>query len=197
MKLFLDSEFTSLTQDAELISIALVSETSEIFYGEIDDYNKQKCSLFVKETVLPKLLLLKHSLRNPSGVTFCSDCKDHVASYLLRWLGQFSEIEIWSDCLNYDWTLFRNLFVEDLPSNVLYIPFDICTYMKVKGIDPDINRERFIGENKVHKIIDTLTKFFPTASRTSNFRHNALFDALIIKACYNKLSRFDKLKFWR
>ncbi len=84
MKLFLDSEFTSLTQDAELISVALVSDTDEIFYGEIDDYNKQKCSFFVKETVVPELLLPKHSLQNPSGVTFCSDCKDHVASYLLR-----------------------------------------------------------------------------------------------------------------
>ena len=82
-----------------------------------------------------------------------------------------TEFEIWSDCLSYDWVLFNNIFGSafDIPSSVYYIPFDICTMFKLKGIDPDISREAFI-DNSV-----------------GGTKHNALYDAEVIKACYKKL----------
>jgi hypothetical protein len=95
-----------------------------------------------------------------------------VALELERWLGQFSIVEIWSDCLAYDWVLFNQLFGHafNIPKNVYYIPFDICTAFKLKGFDPDINREEFSGmENKPMK-------------------HNALWDAMVIKGCYEQLT---------
>ena len=45
----------------------------------------------------------------------------------------------------------------------------ICTLMKIKGIDPDVNREEFAW------MIEGAEK------------HNALWDAKVIKACYEKL----------
>jgi len=76
---------------------------------------------------------------------------------------------MWSDCLAYDWVLFNDLFGHafNIPKNVYYIPFDICTLFKLKGIDPDINREEFAG--------------------MQGAKHNALHDAKVIKACYEKL----------
>lgn len=42
--------------------------------------------------------------------------------------------------------------------------------LKIKGIDPDIKREEFAEVEE------------------SGIKHNALWDAQVIKACYNKLS---------
>ena len=78
-------------------------------------------------------------------------------------------IEVWSDCLSYDWVLFNQLFENNLPNNIYYIPFDICTLFKIKNIDPDISREEFT-ENKI-----------------KSKKHNALHDAFVIKECYDKL----------
>lgn len=56
MLLFLDSEFTDLTPDNKLISIALVDEFGEYFYAELNDtYELKDCSNFVKQFVLPFL----------------------------------------------------------------------------------------------------------------------------------------------
>lgn len=50
---------------------------------------------------------------------------------------------------------------------------DICTFMWYEGIDPDINREEF-----VQNLIDPNEK---------HNKHNALWDAKVIKMCYEKL----------
>jgi hypothetical protein len=80
---------------------------------------------------------------------------------------------MWGDVLIYDWMLFCELFpipnndsAERLPRNIYYIPFDIATLAKVKGIDPDFSREEFSGISG---------------------KHNALRDAFMIMACYDKL----------
>lgn len=108
------------------------------------------------------------SFREPHLLTVKGD-KERVAEELIHWLLQFDKIEIWSDCLAYDWVLFCDLFGHafKIPGNVYYIPFDICTMFKLKGIDPDINREEFAG--------------------IQGPKHNALHDAEVIKACYEKL----------
>ncbi|KGX39523.1 3'-5' exoribonuclease [Burkholderia pseudomallei] len=54
MRIFLDTEFTNL-QDPELISVALVAENGDEFYGECIDFELSRCSAFVRETVLPQL----------------------------------------------------------------------------------------------------------------------------------------------
>ena len=77
---------------------------------------------------------------------------------------------MWSDCLAYDWVLFNNIFgtAFDIPKNVNYIPRDICTLFDIKGIDPDINRIIF-------------------SELINQTQHNSLSDAIVIKACYEKL----------
>ena len=54
MLVFLDTEFTQFA-DPELLSIALVAEDGREFYAERTDYNRESCSAFVIETVVPLL----------------------------------------------------------------------------------------------------------------------------------------------
>jgi hypothetical protein len=53
MKIFLDTEFTDFAE-TQLISIGLAAASGEVFYSEVP-FQRQKCSQFVNEIVLPLL----------------------------------------------------------------------------------------------------------------------------------------------
>jgi hypothetical protein len=177
-KIFLDTEFTGLRADTTLISIGLISEDGKTFYAEFNDYDEsqileqeKKGDYFIRDNVI---LNLKFNNTNERLTDFYDNMevkanKECIKNYLENWLSHFDNVEIWSDVLNYDWTLFRDLFHEELPENVYYIPFDMATLFKIKGIDPDINRKEFIW------------------AKDFGVEHNALVDARIIKMCYEKV----------
>jgi hypothetical protein len=184
-KIFFDTEFTGLHQKTTLISIGLVAETGESFYSELTDYDKSQIDDWLQKNVIDKLLLQKNIdenkgvfyWRDGSYVHFeCIGVGWMVAKNLESWISQFTEVEMWSDCLSYDWVLFCQLFGHafKIPTNVYYIPFDICTLFYEKGIDPDINREEFA------QLSDASQK------------HNALWDAKIILECFNRLKDIHK-----
>lgn len=166
MKVFLDTEFTGLHKDTQLISIGMISEGGDELYLELNDWDyfkiKKDDVLWLNMNVLSKL--------SRTNLVNTKEAADIITEYCNN-IGE--EIEIWSDCLSYDWVLFCNIFEHafNIPKNVYYIPFDICTLFKEKGIDPDINREKFANIN-------------PKETE----KHNALFDAKIIKKCYEKLT---------
>jgi hypothetical protein len=58
-RVYFDTEFTSLTANASIISIGLVNDLGDkTFYAELaDNYSKEDCSEFCRMTVLP---LLEH-----------------------------------------------------------------------------------------------------------------------------------------
>ena len=175
-KVFFDTEFTGLHQNTTLISIGLISECGKTFYAELTDYDMLQCDNWIFENVIKNLLFNEYP---NSGIVLSNDmnCFEvkanslSVNEQLEKWLYQFEEVEIWSDCLSYDWVLFNQLFGHafNIPKNVYYIPFDICTLFKMKGVDPDIYREEYasMSENSV--------------------KHNALWDAKVIKKCYELL----------
>lgn len=161
MKVFFDTEFTGLHKDTTLISIGLVDENGRTFYAELTDFDIDQCDDWITENVLNNLTaenqVDKHGLKGQ----------------LKAWFSAYDSVEIWSDCLAYDWVLFNDIFggASEIPKNVYYIPFDICTYMKIKGVDPDISREEFAFNGK------------PEVAQ----KHNALWDAKVIRACYENL----------
>lgn len=165
-KVFFDTEFTGLHQNTTLISIGLVSECGKTFYAEFTDYDKGQVDDWIQENVIKNLGI------DPSNIEYyvVGDNLD-VKNGLSEWLSQFEEVEMWSDCLSYDWVLFCQIFGHafNVPSNVYYIPFDICTLFKANGIDPDVDREEFAD------------------FRTNSRKHNAMHDARVIKVCYDKL----------
>ena len=182
MKIFIDTEFTGLHQNTSLISIGIVTEDNRYFYAELNDYDKSQIDEWLYNNIIKNLSYntyrtnslipeIKPNIAKKYGMK--SNRKD-ITKALIEFLSPYDNIEIWSDCLAYDWVLFCELFggALNLPKNISYIPMDICTLMKMKNIDPDINREEFISEyitNEEHN------------------KHNALWDAKVIKWCYEKL----------
>lgn len=178
-KVFFDTEFSGLHKNTTLISIGLISECGKTFYAELTDYDTAQIDEWLQTNVLDNLLLRDFILDNSNNDFYYSGGYDNLLlksnTYTLEtklrdWLNQFEQVEIWSDCLSYDWVLFNNIFGHafNIPENVHYIPYDICTVFKMKDIDPDISRKEFSGlENET--------------------QHNALADAKMIKACYERL----------
>lgn len=174
-KVFFDTEFTGLHQNTTLISIGLVSDCGKTFYAELTDYDKSQIDSWLQENVIDKLSINKDSIGKFGDVQnwIVRGDSEALKYYLSDWIKQFEKVEMWSDCLSYDWVLFNQIFGHafNIPKNVYYIPFDICTLFKLKGVDPDISREKY-GCGEVY-------------SETP--KHNALWDAQVIKMCYEKL----------
>lgn len=188
MKVFFDTEFTGLKQNTTLISIGLIADNGKTFYAELNDFNKDQIDSWLQENVINKLSFNnQHYIIPRVSVTYADNYKmkgnsQDVSIQLKSWLEQFDEVEIWSDCLSYDWVLFNNLFgtAFDIPKNVYYIPFDICTVFKIKDVDPDVTREEYAANwLKENGFSDTQ-------------KHNALWDAIVIKGCYHTLMKEGK-----
>lgn len=220
-KIFFDAEFTGLHQNTTLISIGFIAESGQSFYAELYDYDQSQINDWLKQNVISKLML-------PVGDSFwelpfrdpyaqlpnnymvnirCSmlELKDK----LTEWISQFEQVEMWSDCLSYDWVLFCQIFGHafNIPKNICYIPFDICTLFKIKGIDPDTSRGDFVlnelntyhhsimsrlpflrlGQSRSHHIVSRLQQSMSNNLPKERFDHNSMYDAFEIMLCYNKL----------
>lgn len=188
MKIFFDTEFTGLHQKTTLISIGFVSECGKTFYAELTDYDKTQIDDWLQENVIKNLILSgKHDGKKHYTPSHFENQEHYCSMHMLKlkltaWLSQFEQVEIWSDCLSYDWVLFNEIFGHafNIPKNVYYIPFDICTLFKVKGIDPDVSREEFVGD---------MVEISAGEKLSRKNKHNALWDAYVIMACYKKLNK--------
>lgn len=181
MNIYWDSEFTGLHRDTTLISLGMVADSGREFYAEFTDYDPWQVDDWVKEHVIDNLLfdeLDGSFVREVGSVTFVRGSIYYVREALEEWLNRFDRVELWSDCHHYDVVLLQGIFggAFSMPSQIYYIPFDISTAFKVYGIDPDISRESFID------------------SPIEGEKHNSLYDARVIQACYAKLRR-NKYKY--
>lgn len=160
-KIFYDTEFTGLHKGTTLISIGCVSEFGDQFYFELTDYDKTQIDDWLKSNVIA------HLINKPKLMGNTLACQKKIEN----WLRQFGQVEMWSDCLSYDWVLFNHLWGHafSIPKFIYYIPMDLSTYLRIKNIDPDISREEFINNS------------------VKGTKHNSLYDAKVIKACYEKL----------
>lgn len=180
MRIFFDTEFTGLRQDTTLISIGCIAENGRTFYAECIDYDRAQVDSWIEEHVLRALQWPKAMAEDAEAHFWFTNypqevegfgTRERVGAFLADWLKEFGQVEMWSDCLAYDWVLFCQLFggALNLPSHIYYIPFDLSTLLKANHIDPDISREKFAG-------MDTLAR-----------KHNALWDARVIKGCWDKM----------
>lgn len=174
--IFFDTEFTGLHKNTTLISIGIVSDCGKSFYAELTDYDKTQIDDWLQTNVIDNLVCKHPEYSNnvgkiDSNYPYVGE-KTTIKFYLEKWLSQFDNVTVWSDCLAHDWVLFNDIFGHafNIPKNVNYIPLDICTLFHVNGIDPDISREEFIGNSVV------------------GIKHNALYDAKVIMECWKKLT---------
>jgi len=193
-KLFIDLEFTGLHQATTPISLGIISECGKTFYAEFTDYDRTQLNDWLDENVIANTWISKHNPITSMGSVYSDDLRwadvhvfgssDYIKPFLEEWLAQFEEVVIWSDCLAYDWVLFCNIWGHafNVPKNIYYIPMDICTVFEIKGVDPDISREEYC---EIETFREEKTKVL--RNDFQSIKHNALWDAFIIRECYNKL----------
>lgn len=175
MKIFFDTEFTGLHADTTLISIGMASDCGKVFYAELTDYDQLQVDDWLQKNVIDNLVFNNEEpfVNEFGSILFVKGSSELVRKELLRWLNQFGKVELWSDVCHYDMVLFQGIFggAFSVPEHVDYICYDISTVFKMFSLDPDMSREAFID------------------TPISGKKHNALYDAKVIRACYDKLRR--------
>ena len=174
MIITLDCEFTGLHKDTSLISLSLVDSRDQKFHAEFIDYDNDGLDVFIINNIIDKLLYKDYEdfvLDRRNNYLGLKGTTSQITEHLNNWMGDYDYIEIWSDVLAYDWVLFCDLFggALNIPKNLYYIPMDLATAFKLKGVDPDINREKFAGIESIEG------------------KHNSLHDAMVIMKCLRKL----------
>lgn len=178
--LFLDTEFTELSQSARLLSIALVADSGEEFYAELNDYGQENITDWVREHVVANFEFNNVDVfASIEGKTEkYKHGREETAGYLRKWIQQFGTVEIWADVHAYDWVLFCELFggAMHIPANIFFAPFDLATLFRYKGmIEPRGKYEKDISRFEFAGVADTKRQ------------HNALADARVAKICFDKL----------
>ena len=136
----------------------MVTEDGKELYCELNDYDKNQIDDWLNDNVIGNL---------DNIITIKTE---QLRKAIEGFIEPYEKVEIWSDCLSYDWVLFNQIWGHafNIPKKIYYIPFDLCTLLKINGIDPDVNREQYSGMTE------------------ANQKHNALWDAKVIRECYLK-----------
>lgn len=155
-RIFLDSEFTGLTSNADLISLALYIDDTCFFYSEFNDFDTQKLNPWVKDHVMIKLDFLETDELSEISekIVRMKGSKENIVEQMIIWLKQFDVIEIWGDVPAYDWVLFCELFggAQNIPENIFYAPFDLATIFRLNNLikpvnnyNKDVSRFKYAG----------------------------------------------------
>lgn len=246
LNLYIDFEFTSLSPDAQPISLGIVSDicfestivknipdpntgekwdatvftpSSKSFYAEFNDFYLNRCDDWVKENVIKKLKYNKSEIafnrdELKNGNVHVKDIAMGIKQHLKGWLKHFSgyQIQFVVDCGTWDWYWMLQLLAEwdkspkeidlggglkryffmpfgkdsysiglpKLPANISPVPLDLNDLIAhKKGISVkeafDLNREELA--------------FGKVAADSTDDKHNAIWDAKVIKEVYNKLNK--------
>jgi hypothetical protein len=181
--LFFDFEFTGLHKKTTPISLGIVSDTGETFYAEWTDYDKSQVDDWLQENVLDNLLLKGEAddrwIPNVTSDMEVLGNAEKIKHCLTTWLEYISQdceqIVMWYDVGCYDGVLFADIFGHsfNMPKKIDYQFRDLATLIETKGHDLNHFSRTAYLESKGIEI--------------EGKRHNALYDALQIKAIHESL----------
>lgn len=213
MNLYFDCEFTGLRKDTTLISLGMVAEDGKKFYAEFMDYDFLQTDNWIEENVIGNLILediydskdveskivelMKHGYRfsekeekidkpkyqyyiEKDEKYFVRGTTPFIKRHLTYWLSQFDSVQLVSDVCHYDFVLLIDLFgtAFDLPENVSPVCHDL---------NMDIARHYGISERKAFGIDREKIAKDLCANEVEGRKHNALYDAEVIKAIYGEI----------
>ena len=212
MNVYFDTEFTGLVPGTTLISLGIVSENGYKFYAEFTDYDESLCDDWIKENVIENLWLFpnekdfpKFDFDDEGHTWYCKGDTKFIKARLLVWLEQVSEacyeingdgvvvicgnlVQFVSDVCHYDFYLLQNQVFGgafNMPDNINPVCYDICQDInelersdvsnsfntsKNMRVAFDISREGLLEEHHIYA--------------PSGRKHNALYDAEVIKLLY-------------
>lgn len=186
-RIFFDAEFTGLHKGTTLVSIGLISDEGERFYAELTDFDETQCDEWIEKNVLDHLILsgneeLAKTLGEDGMTTVVLGNKNDVRAELLEWLDNFKDdIQFVSDVCHYDMVLLCDLLADDTILLPLRInPFchditqDIAMVLDISEAEAfDFSREELLTNRGI--------------SLPKGQKHNAMYDAEVIKAIYDEL----------
>lgn len=186
---FFDTEFTGLRKDTTLISIGIVSDTGDRFYAELTDYDDGMCDEWIEKNVLDHLVLsgnaeLEESLAADNKTTTVIGSKADVCCELMEWLEMDANFDsdyaavFVSDVSHYDMVLLIDL----LAGNAMKLPEFITP--ACHDINQDIATMLDISEKAAFDISREQLLTNRGIDLPKGQKHNALYDAEVIKAIY-------------
>lgn len=186
---FFDTEFTGLRKDTTLISIGIVSDTGDRFYAELTDYDEGMCDEWIEKNVLDHLVLsgnaeLEESLAADNKTTTVIGSKADVCCELMEWLEMDANFDsdyaavFVSDVSHYDMVLLIDL----LAGNAMKLPEFITP--ACHDINQDIATMLDISEKAAFDISREQLLTNRGIDLPKGQKHNALYDAEVIKAIY-------------
>lgn len=227
MRVYMDMGFTGLHKNTTLVSIGLVSENNDTFYGEFNDYDRNQIDDWLQENVIDNLIMSpppegedeEGRWSNKGKNAEVRGSTDDIKRYLESWFSDITEtknpyvdyhgheappmlndgtIQVYGDCMAFDWILFVDLWGHafKVPSYIHYIPFDLCTALKMAHYAPDCDRE-LLAKCSKPEIVDSKMKQPIVLDNEEMCRkqilnktglqrkYNALFDAHSVKACWD------------
>ena len=189
MKIFFDTEFTGLHKNTELISIGLIAENGNTFYGEITNYDKSQVDDWIQKNVINNLKHNGHHIIEETKESYEISMNFEDVSFALnKWLKQFDTVEWVSDVCHYDMVLLIDLLTNH--GSALDLP-----YGKINSACHDINQDiaeayhisEILAFDKSREEILKDSKIEITGEK-----HNSLYDAKVIKAIYERLYGYIK-----
>jgi hypothetical protein len=171
-KVFFDTEFTRIGQNTTLVSIGFISESAETLYIELSDYDRTQVTPWLETHVM-------RLLHRTETVT-TAQARDRVAQWFEAIHPQ-GKIQLISAGKDIDNILLYNLWAEVQPGSTLKtwrdrLPaaidhkwhLDMDTAFALFGVDPNQERAALVE------------------SPVEGEAHHALYDARMIKACWEK-----------
>lgn len=178
---FLDTEFTGEHGKTTLVSLGMVTMDGQTLEINFNDYNKKQVSSWLKKNVLSNL---KEKSAYSSKIAF-TKISNFLESYssgdkiIIVTAGKTLDLTLLFDLYKYSKIKKNSQFhwLYDLPDYLSHNDhLDLNTIFFLAGLK-NTNRENF-ANLKIKKN-----------------KHNALYDAIIVKKCFNKLlNKFPKLK---
>ncbi len=170
---FIDAEFTGEHALTTLVSLGLVNLEGDQLYVSLNDYSENQVTEWLRENVLNQIDSTK-SISSKEAFKLVSEWLENYSNgekiHLVS-AGKGADLillfELWKYS-KFNLKYFHSLHC--LPDYLNHNShFDLNTLFMVAGIKTDIDREYFVR------------------NYTSNKRHNALYDAIILKECFIKL----------
>ena len=176
----IDTEFTGEHALATLVSIGLVAVDGRELYVTLNDYDERQVTDWFRENVLSMI-------KKETSVS-----KKEAYEIINKWLIDYAdgdEINLVSAGKGLDITLLWELYHQGHPELdyfhcLNYLPFymnhsrhfDLNTLLFTVGFDLDQGKDAFLGREVSQK------------------RHNALYDARVVKDCFLKLLEYSEVK---
>ncbi len=106
MKYFIDTEFHEEPGILDLISLGIVNEVGDEWYGVSGWFDDNRCNLWVKEHVLTNLA----DPRYPQAMHRAFPHRKNMAHSIISFIGADTSPEFWGYYSDYDWVAFCQIF---------------------------------------------------------------------------------------